>query len=354
MKPISIKHASDDLALAILAGRVVSEYDEPDPELLGSSVEEEEEEEEGAEDRGDDVDPDLLPEEDEDLELEEGDQDDDLDGGEQDAGLDGDDQDDELDEDALAKIAGTGKSATVPHARFNEVNESLKEERKRRLELEEELARARGSAPAKKEEDPKPKAFDYDEAEDRYNQAILEGDADAAKAIRREIRAAERKEIEEAAQQRAEALYQQRAQEAAQRQQQAALPAVLKESYEKFPFLDYQGSEPNMDAIEEVVALRDHYIAKGEPMAKALARAVDKVGPRYAEPVSVDKAPKKGVTLTTEQIDRNLKRERATPPLTPGVGERGAAFDVANMSEDDYAKLSAEEKKRLRGDFISR
>ena len=41
MKPISIKHASDDLALAILAGRVVSEYDEPDPELLGSSVEEE-------------------------------------------------------------------------------------------------------------------------------------------------------------------------------------------------------------------------------------------------------------------------------------------------------------------------
>lgn len=354
MKPISIKHASDDLALAILAGRVVSEYDEPDPELLGSSVEEEEEEEEGAEDRGDDVDPDLLPEEDEDLELEEGDQDDDLDGGEQDAGLDGDDQDDELDEDALAKIAGTGKSATVPHARFNEVNESLKEERKRRLELEEELARARGSAPAKKEEDPKPKAFDYDEAEDRYNQAILEGDADAAKAIRREIRAAERKEIEEAAQQRAEALYQQRAQEAAQRQQQAALPAVLKESYEKFPFLDYQGSAPNMDAIEDVIALRDHYIAKGEPMAKALARAVAKVGPRYAEPVSVDKEPAKGATPTAEQIKRNLARERATPPMTPGVGERGAAFDVANMSEDDYAKLSAEEKKRLRGDFISR
>lgn len=353
MKPISIKHASDDLALAIIAGRVVSEYDEPDPELLGSSVEEEEEEEEGAEDRGDDVDPDLLPEEDEDLELEEDDQDDDQGGGEQDVDQGGDDQDDELDEDALAKIAGTGKSATVPHARFNEVNESLKEERKRRLELEEELARARGSVPAKKEEDP-PKSFDYDEAEDRYNQAILEGDADAAKAIRREIRAAERKEIEEAAQQRAEALYQQRAQEAAQRQQQAALPAVLKESYEKFPFLDYQGSAPNMDAIEDVIALRDHYIAKGEPMAKALARAVAKVGPRYAEPVSVDKAPKKGVTLTTEQIERNLNRERATPPLTPGVGERGAAFDVANMSEDDYAKLSAEEKKRLRGDFISR
>ncbi|WP_083272555.1 MULTISPECIES: hypothetical protein [Pseudomonadaceae] len=350
MKPISIKHASDDLALAILAGRVVSEYDEPDPELLGSSIEEEEEEEEGAEDRGDEVDPDLPPEEDEGLELEEDDQGD----NEQDADPDGDGQDDELDEDALAKIAGTGRSATVPHARFNEVNESLKEERKRRLELEEELARTRGAVPAKREEDPKPTAFDYDEAEDRYNQAILEGDADAAKAIRREIRAAERKEIEEAAQQRADALYQQRAQEAAQRQQQAALPGVLKESYEKFPFLDYEGSAPNMEAIEDVIALRNHYMANGEPIARALARAVAKVGPRYAEPVSDDKTPKKGVTLTTEQIDRNLKRERATPPLTPGVGERGASVDVANMSEEDFAKLSAEDKKRERGDYISR
>ncbi|WP_431484199.1 hypothetical protein [Pseudomonas solani] len=352
MKPMSIKHASDDLALAIIAGRVVSEYDEPDPELLGSGIEEEEEEEE---DRGDDVDPSLPPDDDDELDLEEdGDDDDPDNGGDQDADPDGDDQDDGLDEDALARIAGGGKPASVPHSRFNEVNESLKEERRRRLELEEELARAKGSAPAKKDEDPKPKAFDFDDAEDRYNAAILEGDSAAAKVIRREIRAEERKEIEEAAQKRADEMYQQRTQEAAQRQQQAAVPAVLKESYEKFPFLDIEGDAPNMEAIEDVVAYRDYYINKGETLAKAIALAVAKVGPRFAEPVKVGKEPKKGVELTPEQISRNLERERRTPPLTPGVGERGANVDVANMSEEDYAKLSAEDKKRIRGDYISR
>lgn len=35
----------------------------------------------------------------------------------------------------------------VPHARFNEVNENLKQERAERLRLEEELARARGQQP---------------------------------------------------------------------------------------------------------------------------------------------------------------------------------------------------------------
>lgn len=354
MKPMSIKHASEDLALAILAGRVVSEYDEPDPELLGSDVEEEEEEEE-EEDRGDEVDPSLPPDQDEDLELEEGeDGDDSGDDDDHDEDQGDEDQDDDFDEDALTKIAGAGKSASVPHSRFNEVNESLKEERRRRLELEEELARAKGSAPAKKDEDPKPKAFDFDDAEDRYNAAMLEGDAAAAKAIRREIRAEERKEIEEAAQKRAEELYQQRTQEATQRQQQAAVPAVLKESYERFPFLDIEGDAPNMEAIEDVVAFRDYYIAKGETPAKAIAMAVAKVGPRFAEPVKAGKEPKKGVELTPEQISRNLDRERRTPPLTPGVGERGANVDIANMSEEDYAKLSEDDKKRLRGDYVSR
>ncbi|MBG4448718.1 hypothetical protein I5F71_02830 [Pseudomonas aeruginosa] len=344
--PINIAYASDDLALAIAAGKIVSEYDDPDPELLHQGIEEEEEEEEeidiededpdadpDEDDRGDKVDPDL-PDLEDDPDHEE------------------EDPDADLDPDALAEIAGGGKSKMVPHARFNEVNETLKAERAERLRLEEELARARGQVPQKKEEAPKEKAYDFDEAEDRYNSAILEGDTEAAKAIRREIRQKEREDFERAAEARAAQAYDQRRAQDDQQRAQQAMAAVATEAYKTYPFLNSEGAEADADAIDMVVALRDRNIAKGMDPAEALRSAVAKVGPMFSDepppkdPKETDRSTRQAV------IERNLKRDKQIPPRDQGAGERARVVDYANLSEDEFDALPEAEKRKARGDFL--
>ena len=320
--------------------------DDFDPELLCPGIEEEEEEEEeevdldddqdGAEeeDRGDQVDPSLTDDDEQEQEQEQDDE-----------------EGDDYDPEALAELADDGKkSATVPHARFNEVNAALKREREARLQLEEELARARGAAskPDAKPENEQPAAYDFDNAEDRYAEALMDGDKELARAIRAEIRAEERKAFEAEG---AKAARMTAAEELRQRDQlaeQDALAKVAAESIAKYPFLDPQSAAANEDAIEDVVARRNYYIQQGMAPSKALALAVDKAAPRYAKPAAKSGAP----SATEDQIRRNLERSSRIPQTPAGVGERGKDIDYAKLSEDEFDALSAEDKRRARGDYV--
>ncbi|HBO2628177.1 TPA: hypothetical protein L4I13_003572 [Pseudomonas aeruginosa] len=349
--PINTKFASEDLALALRTGVLVSEYDEPDPELLGG-VEEEEEEEEEEEildlgdddpdadpddlDRGDDVDPDLG---------------DDASDDDSDADPEGDPED--IDPEDLADLAGNGKAKMVPHARFNEVNETLKSERAARLALEEELARTRGQVPPKQEQpNDGPKPYDFDAAEDRYNDAIMSGETDKAKAIRREIRQEEQKQFERAAEEKAAATYDARRQQDEKKAAERALQDVAKQAYEDYPFLNDQGEAPNEDAIEMVVAVRDANMRKGMDAADALRKAVAKVGPMFSEkkPAKDDDPEKR--SARERVIQRNLERERQIPPRDQGLGERSRVIDYSKLSEEEFDALPDTEKRRARGDFL--
>jgi hypothetical protein len=344
-----IKHVSSDLQLA--PGAQAVDFDDFDPELLYPGIEEEEEEEEddpdeepdegeegeeGGEDRGDDVDPSLAEEDEQDV-----------------AKDDEPAEEDDLDLEALAELAGDGgKAKMVPHARFNEVNETLKQERAARLQLEEELARARGQqpAPAAEKPDDKAKAYDFDAAEDRFMDALLDGDKEAAAKIRAEIRAEERKEFAQqsaqSAQQAADAELKRRDAES----EQLAAQKVLTASIAKYPFLNHEGEDADADAIEDVIARRDLYLKQGMPFAKALATAVEKVAPRYARQEEQPKPSKQAAT--TAQINRNLDREKRIPAAMPGVGERGKDIDYAKLSEDEFDALPEQEKRKARGDFV--
>lgn len=292
---MSNKHASPDLRQAL--------DDDFDPELLYPGIEEEEEEEDedepddepdeddGDEDRGDEVDPSAVDE------------------GEPAA----DEPEEEPDLELLAELAGEGKAKMVPHARFNEVNETLKHERAERLRLEEELARARGQQPAAQVDkpEPKPEEYDFAEAEDRYMDALLDGDKAAAAAIRNEIRAAEQRRFAEQSALTAKQAADEELRRRDAEEEQAVAGKVLAAALAKYPFLDHESDAADHDAIEDVIARRDLYMRQGMPFAKALAAAVEKVGPRYAP----QDAPAKSTrTATTEQIKRNL--ERARPHLS--------------------------------------
>lgn len=361
MKP---EHASADLALGMRYNTLIDCSDDIDPETLHSDFEEEEEEEElddpdddgDDDDRGDDIDPDLAEEE-EDPDAEPGD--DDKDAREADDDPDADD-DPELDADALAELAGEGsKSKVVPHARFHEVNESLKREREERLRLEEENARLKGAAPKPEEQKSEtPAAYDFDSAEDRFMEAMMEGDTDKAKQIRREIRAEELKLFESKAGQDAKKAAEEELLKRDQSAENERLQKVLNEALAKYPFLNNESEQANQDAIEDVIARRDYYLRQGMSPSKAVAAAVEKIAPRYApaadDPDDDKGRPVKGKPmLGKEKIERNVERQGKIPPVMPGVGERGRDVDYANLSEDEFDALPEAEKRKARGDFVS-
>lgn len=339
-------------ALAAATSSAVSGFDDLDPELLYLGIEEEEEEEEedpdgepddeGDEgDRGDDIDPDL-PAEDDDAPDDDGD---DSKGG---------DGDETFDADALEELAGTKKPGMIPHARFNQVNEDYKTERAARLALEERLARLEGAKPA----DPAPakeetKAFDFDAAEDRYTEALLEGDTATAKLLRAEIRKEERASYIAEAQSSAKAtVAEDRAAQAAT-QQQNAVAQALTNAVTKYPFLNHESDGADADAIEDVVARRDMYVTQGLSMADAINKAVTVLAKRFnwdgePEPAQEGKKP----SISEEKLKRNIERSKQVPERLPGVGGRNTNIDYEKLGDDDFANLSAKEKAIARGDVV--
>lgn len=258
---------------------------------------------------------------------------------------------DDIDPDVLAAIAGEDKPKMVPHQRFHEKNEEAKAHRARVLELEEELARAKGAAPsAPKKEDHKPESFDFDAAEERYSEALLDGEKDKARQIRAEIRAEEQKAADQRAEAAADRLYKtnKAADDAARTKLEFDLE--LSKAYAAYPFLSNESADANPDAIDETLVWHQHFMAKGKTAAQALAAAVEKIGPRYApnaadEPDKVAEAPK-------PDLAKAIARAERVPPKAEGVGARATTLNVSKMTNKDIKALSAEDEARLAGDVV--
>lgn len=242
------------------------------------------------------------------------------------------------------------RSASVPHARFHEVNEAKKAAEQRAAELEAEIERLRSAKPAPHDEKPaaKPEEFDVSAKEEEAAQALFEGDTKKYREIQDQIRAY----TEDRATRRA---FEQFEQITAQRTAQSLLQATADRIASEYAFLNSQAPEANPDAIADVLEWRDYYHAvKGQPLHTALENAVKKIAPLYqrSEP-EVDEPPApKTDARRAAAVARAAASAAAQPPNLGGIGERAAAskLDVEKMTDDQYAKLSDEEKRRLRGD----
>lgn len=255
----------------------------------------------------------------------------------------------EFDADDLAAVAGDDKPKTVPHKRFNEVNEEAKANRKRVLELEEQLARATGKASANEKTEPKQeaKAYDFDEAEERYTAAVLDGDQAGARQIRAEIRAKERAEADARADAAADKRYAQNKAKEDQARAETEKALAIAKAYEEFPFLNHEGVEPNNDAIEEVIALTNHYVSKGKTISEALTMATSKVGPRYAKAAEEEAPGKPKIDL-----QKQLERAGKIPAKLEGPGARSMKIDVSKLSRNDIKKLTPEQRAELEGQNV--
>lgn len=258
---------------------------------------------------------------------------------------------DDIDPDVLAVIAGDDKPKMIPHARFNEVNEEAKAHRARVLELEEELARVKGAAPANpQKEEKKPQPFDFDEAEERYAAALLDGESAKAKQIRAEIRAKEQEAADKRAEEAADRLYKtnKAADDAARTKLEFDLE--LSKAYAAYPFLSNDSADKNQDAIDETLVWHQHYMTKGKTAAQALAAAVEKIGPRYAQKAPEDQT--KPADTPKPDLAKALARAEKVPPKAEGVGARASSLNVSKMTSKDIKALAPDEEARLAGDVV--
>lgn len=315
----------------------------------------EEEDEDGDTDRGDDHDPTDDDEEDDEEEDEDGDEEDDLDGedgDEEDEDEEGeeDEEEEDADADALDDIANPG--GRIPLARLNQVLEQNRALTEMVLQLT-----GQGGKGATKDGDAAP-AFDLKAKIKERNALLLEGKEDEASTIDLEIEEHRTRTAQTQAFQTVQAGLQQQATNAAIAQVQKDYP-VLNDKSRKF----------DQDTLDEVVALRNVYIARGEPMASAIAKAAKRICGRTS--LSRDRDGERGERrgkkrdgerrnpeeLTPRERRVQMMRARRQPGALHKAGASSRQMGAPgggsgdNLSEREVRQMSDREKREARGDF---
>lgn len=230
----------------------------------------------------------------------------------------------------------------IPKSRFDQVNERMKAAERRAAELERERQAA---DPAKAVN------FDFEAKEKAYMEAVLDGESDKALAIRREIRAAE------------QAVLQARFQETAAATRQATkaeleLETTIGELQRQYPVFDGESDQFDQALTDETLELFQGFQRQGYDPASAMRRAVRYTVKMYdldaaeaAAPATESKSGKPKPKLEPEQVQRKLDIAAKQPPQPAGRSEDELP-DIMNMPEEQFDKLSEQDERVLRGDFV--
>lgn len=245
------------------------------------------------------------------------------------------------------------KKPMVPKSRLDEV---LAKQRKLQEQLD--ALTAEKQVPETPPEEPAPEPYDFDTKEIEYQEHVLNGETDKAVALRKEIRAAEKIQLEYEMGQKFN-------QQTTQNRQLDELQVVANEMESKYPVFNQKSEEFNQEYTNEVIDLRDAFVAKGNAPAEALQKAVNYVVKTnnldVEESIAEDKSaltakPKQSqdqVAKKRKEVSKKLKAAESQPPDMPGEsssahGEK--VVDIASMTDEEFNALPAATLKRLRGD----
>lgn len=322
-------------------------------------VEDEEEYEDLDQDEEDTDEEDVESDDDDDAsdddEDEESDDDEDDESEESDEDEDEDDEESDEDEDE----GETAEDQRIPKSRLDQVIAQREEERERNLWLQEQLETMIQRQDAVKEEaeeeDPGPPEYDFDVAESKYIELILEGEVKDAAALRREISDAR----DEVYHYQIDAVKKAAATDAVESTtnslDEQRFNSMLTSYVKEYSFLDDNSDAYNAKAVTMANKLMASYMAEGKLKSEALKAAVDDVTPLFEKKVAPAKADK-GAKRKKQARKKAAKASKAQPPNT---GERkGKAarslkgLSVGGMSDKAFGGLTAREKAKLRGDIV--
>jgi hypothetical protein len=232
------------------------------------------------------------------------------------------------------------KEPRIPKSRFDEaVNKEREkairaEERARYLEERIEQLVSMQEQMSRKTETPavvEPE-FDFDAAEDKYAELLLEGDVQEASKLRKQMEKEREKrliklldEVKKDARKASKDLSEAEKKE-----------LVIQEALQKYSFLDHASDEYDADLVEEI-----NYIAAGYEISKkmspheAMKKAIDRVVKRETKPEE-----------KIERPERTAKKKQAMKTQPPEVTSSKSAkdktvteFDWENMSQEEFSRL---------------
>lgn len=244
--------------------------------------------------------------------------------------------------------------ATIPRARFNEVNEENKALKARLDALQ--SAQRHSEQPGQQEEQP-PAAENPREKirEMRRQQKDLEyeGDMESANALGDQIDDL----LLQIATVQAETRIKQ---SVSQETLQTSLEAVATAAYDKYPFLNIDSLDVDVDAVGAVRARTSELITSGLTPVEALQTAVDEKGPKFARLLgaatpSVDPNRAEQVRQSRDIQARTTAAAAsvAQPPILPGKGEESFVVNIDKMSEKQFKEFSkTEAAAKARGDIL--
>jgi chromosome segregation ATPase len=305
--------------LAAIARGDIIEGDEADEIVEASTEGEDEPEEEGG---GADADVEESEEETEDS-----------------AGESGDDEE-EAEEDSVG--------ITIPKARFDE---ALKKARERQRELEERLAKAEQQhAKETTSEDIQAMQTSIEKLQDEYEDNLMEGELEKARAIRRELNK-KQNSLTEAR------LVQQSQQTGNAAVEQIRYEAKLANLESRFPAINPDSPDYDEATMTEVAELMSAFKAGGLHATAALEKAVH-YALRDDDAVTEDPAIKRS-QRAHKQRKKNADAAKKMPPDIAAAGrdsDKGGKGDglpdVTKMSPEQFDKLSEAELSKMRGDVL--
>ena len=259
--------------------------------------------------------------------------------------------DDEVEGEETPAKGKKDSNPMVPRQRLNKEIQKRQqlEARIRDLETQSAVPPAAAPAPAPVKEPVKPNA----EAIGSMFAAVLDGDETKAQATMEQILTefGDRVVNQALAQSKdvAEGTYS-RNQELNQLREAAA------EVTEQYPEFDQNSADVDMGLTEEVLALRDTLIDRGEKPAAALRRAAKLVAlenglqPR-GKAADLSKPP---VGSKPKDVSKQIARATQTPGRLKGEGAKNkeTRIDILKLSDDQFGKLSREALAKARGDFF--
>lgn len=229
------------------------------------------------------------------------------------------------------------KEPMIPKSRFDEVLAKQKA-------LQKQLDDA--ANPVSKIE--KAPEYDFDAKEVEYQEHILNGKAEEAVKLRKEIRAAERQQMMFEVQN-------QMGQTVQQSTEAVALQNKALELQAAYPQLDENSGTYDEVLTNEMMDLRDAFMIQGFNGADALDKAAKYLLPQQqAEVVAKPDPVQKQVTQKKQvaNVNKKLQAAESQPPtMKTGKQKVEKKVDVSLLSADEFEALPDETLRRMRGDF---
>ena len=235
----------------------------------------------------------------------------------------------------------------IPKARLDEALQKQKA-------LQKQLQELTKQPPVVAEE---PASYDFGEAEEKYQELLLDGESKKASELRLEINTNLMKSIAWDLQLQTNESIDQKI---SQTTELSLLQQKADELANMYPELNENSTKLDQALLDEVIEMRDAYIGRGYEPVDALEKSVNYVakfnglGTEVASTMGTQ-APEDEVAKKRAEVSRKLDAAQSQPPEMAGESSasRGETnINIETLTDEEFAALPESTLARLRGDLL--